>query len=234
MWLTASLLTSFTACTGNDTDNPSFARRAANRSAFADSESPTDYESDNPALALARASKAAIKAGSESPARLASPVIKLGASGAQLETIAASRGGVALDVSVVGSELTSPGVITTVRTSLVETIETLPDATEQSWYFEQAPGRTGDLVVVVGVTGLDYVSTSAEGLLLHRPGELDVRYSHGFWLESNGTRTPIPATYDRGRILLTVPATLVARSTYPALLDPKIIVTPVIILSDSP
>ena len=29
------------------------------------------------------------------------------------------------------------------------------------------------------------------------------------------------------RILLTVPASLVARSTYPAVLDPKIVVTPV-------
>lgn len=199
--LTASLLSSVTACAGDAAGEPA-AERAANRAA-------------------------ARPIGTASPqTQTANPAIMLGASAAQLQTIAASRGDVALDVTVLSSEVLSPNVVTTVHASFAETVEYGSDGIEQSWYFEQAPGTTGDLTIVVGTTGLDYVSTSTDGLLLRRTGELDVHYSHGTWLEANGSHTPIPARFDHGRILLTVPASLVARSTYPAVLDPQIIVTP--------
>jgi hypothetical protein len=200
--LSASLLSSITACTGDDAREPATERVSSRAGAR-----PTDTASPQ--------------------AQTANPAIKLGASVAQLETIAASRGDVALDVTVLSSEVLSPSVVTTVHASFAETVEYGADGIEQSWYFEQAPGATGDLTIVVGATGLDYVSTSTDGLLLRRTGELDVHYSHGTWLEANGSHTPIPVRFDHGRILLTVPASLVARSTYPAVLDPKIIVTPI-------
>ena len=199
--LSASLLTSFAAC--------------------------TDITRTQPTEQVSNVADSASTAAVSPQAQPANPVIRLGSSAAHLETVAASRGDVALDLAVLSNEVLSPGAVTTVHASFAETVEYGADSIEQSWYFEQAPGATGDLTIVVGTTGLDYVSTSADGLLLRRPGELDVHYSHGTWLEANGSHTPIPARFDHGRILLTVPAALVARSTYPAVLDPQIVVTPI-------
>jgi hypothetical protein len=54
-----------------------------------------------------------------------------------------------------------------------------------------------------------------------------VSYSHGTWIDAGGHATAVPARFDGGRILLTVPADVVSRSTYPAVLDPEIVVTPI-------
>ncbi len=143
-----------------------------------------------------------------------------------LETVAVWRGDLALDVTVLGSELTAPGVVAMVRTDFVETVQDIPDGVEQSWDFAHAPGAAGDLVVAVGTTELDYVGTTNSGVDLRRTGELDVHYSHGVWIDAGGHSWAVPARYDNGRIILTVPADVVGHSTYPAVLDPIIIVTP--------
>jgi len=145
----------------------------------------------------------------------------------ELETIAASRGDAVLDVTALGSELSAPDVVTTVRASFVETVQNNPDGVEQSWRFERAPGKSGDLVIGIGIDDLDYLGSDDRGLQLRRAGELDVSYSHGTWIDAAGHEWAIQARYDAGRILLTVPASVVARSTYPAVLDPKIVVTPI-------
>jgi hypothetical protein len=144
-----------------------------------------------------------------------------------LETVAARRGDTALDVTFVGSELTGPGFITTVRAAFAETVENEADGIEQSWRFEHAPGNAGDLVIEVGATALDYLGSDERGLHLRRGNELDVSYSHGTWLDAGGHAWVVPARYDSGRILLTVPAAVVAGSAFPAVLDPQIIVTPI-------
>ena len=144
-----------------------------------------------------------------------------------LETVVAWRGDTGLDVTVVDSELPAPNVITTVRANFIETIENNADGIEQSWRFEEAPGEAGDLAIAVGAAGLDYLGSDAGGLHLRRAGELDVSYSHGTWIDSSHT-SAVPAHFDGGRILLTVPASVVAGSTFPAVLDPKIVVTPII------
>jgi len=199
LWLSVAFAGSLAACTADDSFEPPAATQAAETTA-----------------------------GAAAQAQPASAVIQLGASPAQLETIGAARGGVALDATVLSSQVTSPGVVTAVHASFVETIETRPDGIEQSWSFEHAPGAVGELEVIVGTSGIDYLSTTSEGLEFRRPGEIDVRYSHGVWIEANGNRTPVAARYDRGQILLTVPTSLVAHSAYPAVLDPRIIVTPII------
>lgn len=144
-----------------------------------------------------------------------------------LETVAAWRGDTSLDVAVVGSDLSSPDVVTTLRTDFVETVQNSPGGVEQSWRFERAPGKAGDLVLAVGATDLDYLGSDDRGLYLRRAGELEVSYSHGTWIDAGGHAWAIPARFDGGRIVLTVPAAAVASSTFPAVLDPKIVVTPI-------
>lgn len=100
------------------------------------------------------------------------------------------------------------------------------DLAEQSWQFEQPPGTTGDLTIAVGTTGLDYIGATSDGLRLRRPDGVDVGYSHGTWIDASGIRSPVPAVFDRRRILLTVPAAVVADSVFPAVLDPVIVIPP--------
>ena len=64
------------------------------------------------------------------------------------------------------------------------------------------------------------------GLLLRHAG-VNVDYGNGTWIDANGRASAVPAHYGNGRILLTVPAKLIQESTYPAVLDPQVIVTPI-------
>jgi hypothetical protein len=46
-------------------------------------------------------------------------------------------------------------------------------------------------------------------------------------VEADGDRWEVPATFIDGRIQLTVPASVLTSSSFPAVLDPQIIVTPI-------
>lgn len=162
--------------------------------------------------------------------------IELSGSAVALETVAVQRGAVALDVTVLADDRSAPGTVAIVRGDFVETVEALATQAgqpagstylEQSWQFSQAPGAAGDLVITVATTGLDYLGTTADGLALRHAGQLDVRYSHGTWLDASGAQWAIPAHHDSGHIVLTVPAAVVAASRFPAVLDPQIVVTPI-------
>ena len=153
-----------------------------------------------------------------------SAVIELGGP-AELETVAATRGTSALDTTAQRSALTGPGVVTTTRAAFIEVVEQQADGFEQSWSFERSPGSDGDLVIAVGMNGLEYVGTTSDGLSF-RASSFSVNYGNGTWIDAGGVRSAVPATYSGGRILLTIPASLVNQSPYPAVLDPQIIVTP--------
>jgi hypothetical protein len=162
--------------------------------------------------------------------RLGTSIRALDARGAglALATIAVTRGDAAVDVTALDDSTSAPGVESIARGDFVETLQPVADGIEQSWQFDRAPGSAGDLTVAVDASGLDYVSTTGDGLQLRLPGAFDVGYSHGVWVDASGHRTAIPARFDHGRILLTVPAAVLASSAFPAVLDPVIIVTPII------
>ena len=117
--------------------------------------------------------------------------------------------------------------LTTVRGQLTETVQTSANSAEQSWTLDHAPAAPGDLTIAVAATGLDLAGTTDTGLLLRRTGDMNVSYSNGTWIDADGHATAVPAHYVNGQILLTVPAKLITESTYPAVLDPQIIVTPI-------
>lgn len=154
-------------------------------------------------------------------------VIELAGAAVEVHTAAVWRGTTALDVDLVAAEAT-PELAILVRACLVETVQRAAGGVEQSWRFERAPGAAGDLIIAVAATGLAYVGADAAGLQLRQPGGVEVRYGHGTWIDAKGTRWAIPARYDQGRILLVVPAAVLAASSFPAVLDPQIIVTPIL------
>jgi hypothetical protein len=140
--------------------------------------------------------------------------------------VAVSRGELQLDVTVLDRETGDPDVVTIARRDFIETLERNAQGTEQSWRFEQAPGGAGNLVIAVATPGLQYIGATSAGLQLRRPGVFELRYSHGIWIDALGKRTAIPARFDAGRILLAVPAAVVAGSAFPAVLDPEVVVDP--------
>ena len=140
-------------------------------------------------------------------------------------TVAVTRGLTTLDVAPVQHTTTTTGVETIARSRFVETLQPLPDGTEQTWSFAQAPGSAGDLTITVDAGGLELKSTDSDGIELQQRGAFEIRYSHGTWIDAHGTQTAIPTRFDHGRIVLTVPADVVNASMFPAVLDPKIVVT---------
>lgn len=148
-----------------------------------------------------------------------------------LQTEAVWRGDQTLDSTAIATELSKDNVVTTVRGDYRETVRNEPEGIEQSWHFASAPAGQGDLMVAISATGVDYAGTTAGGLHFRRAGELGLRYSHATWVEADGDRWDVQASYDNGRIVLAVPAEIVENSAYPAVLDPTVTAE---LLTDTP
>ena len=143
-----------------------------------------------------------------------------------VETVAATRGGSVLDMSVLRTEQTEPMTVTITRREFVEVQERRPFGIEQSWRFDRAPGQAGDLRIVVRLPGLTYLDRAAAGLHFQGQG-CDAFYGDGTWIDAAGRRVALPARAESGSIILFVPADVVAGSTYPVVLDPQIEVNPI-------
>ena len=102
-----------------------------------------------------------------------------------------------------------------------ERFDARADGVEQSWSFANRPSGQRDLVVQVAVTGSEFVET--RGTSAHfRVGRDGVRYGDAAWIDAIGVRTPVTPTWEHGRLTLRVPAETIARSAFPAVLDPTI------------
>lgn len=143
-----------------------------------------------------------------------------------LVTSAARRGASALELTVLESGLSAPDVVETVRADFIELLRNTETGAEQSWRFSQPPGGSGDLVIEVTPSGVSYSSVTATGLRF-TSAQLEMTYGHGTWIDADGDRWSIPATFLNGHISLTVPAAVLSSSAFPAVLDPQIIVTPI-------
>ena len=91
---------------------------------------------------------------------------------------------------------------------------------DQSWSFAKAPSGQNDLRIELGASGLDYVQETDKGTTLRRRMSRGIRYGIATWIDAAGKRTIVRETFSGGTITLTVPASLVAASAYPAMLDP--------------
>ncbi len=103
----------------------------------------------------------------------------------------------------------------------VEELRLGADGYEQSWRYDVSPGR---VAVTVDVEQLSLDRADGEGLHLRGPGSLRLRYGHGTWVDADGRRTPVAATWRGGAIVLEVPDDVVAASRFPAVLDPEVAV----------
>jgi hypothetical protein len=186
----------------------------------------TTPDTDGPATVLLKKVQGIdLTAGSIGRIALTRSAAGPGAVAADLQTVAIRRGDSLMRVTAQGATQ-SAGSVTISRGPVTETIAATADGAEQSWGFRQAPGTSGDLTVSIQTTGLTYRDTAADGLHLRQAGVLDLAYSSSTWIDAGGHRWPVPARFDHGMILLTVPAEVLAGTTYPAVLDPEIVVDP--------
>ena len=153
------------------------------------------------------------------------PRVRGGGAGAELrlETRAIRAGGIALDSSAARvSTDPSSGAVRIERGGVTEIVQNRASGVEQSWRLAERPAVDGDLVFEVAVQGPRFAGETDGGLHFAAAGGPGLRYSHAAWIAADGARTPIRATFADGLIRMTVPGPLVARSSFPAVLDPVV------------
>ncbi len=133
------------------------------------------------------------------------------------------RGGLTLDAAEAMSSVDSRGRLTIQRHHVTERWQNSDQGVEQSWRFAGEPEDKGDLTVRVRVSGQPHAGQTAAGIhFTDRTTGLGLRYGQATWIDAAGTRTAVTARFEDGAITLTVPAAVVERSAYPAVLDPII------------
>ena len=140
-----------------------------------------------------------------------------------LETVAIVRGEQPIAHGRATVQLEKRGAVAITRGAAIERIENQEDGAAQSWSFASAPKGQGALEIRVKTSGLAYVEQSPQGLHFANPGsELGLRYSLATWIDADGRRTTIAPRFERGHISITVPAEVMSKAVYPAVLDPII------------
>lgn len=135
-----------------------------------------------------------------------------------------TRGGRSLtSTSAATGTVESDGHLVLARGEVTEHLRNGEDGVEQSWAFERAPSGSGELLVEIEASGLEFVDRSPSGLhFADAQTGLGFRYGHATWVDATGRRTSLQAHFREGRIQLRVPEALLAGSAYPAVLDPVI------------
>lgn len=128
--------------------------------------------------------------------------------------------GVACGTGPIDTHLLGTGELELRRGDVVERLTPGVRGLEQSWRFEAAPQARGTLRVSVPVSGR--LARADEAGLHFGGGAVGVTYGHGTWVDADGLREPVEARWANGAIVLEVPAAVIARSRFPAVLDPVI------------
>ncbi|MBL8923213.1 MAG: hypothetical protein JNJ54_30460 [Myxococcaceae bacterium] len=129
-----------------------------------------------------------------------------------------SRGSQALDVTVRAVQPRGVDQLEVSRRGFVELLQNRGDGVEQSFRFETAPGRRGDLEVELE-TNARWLGVTARG---HHfaAGQLLVVYGPATWVTADGERHALRTKRTAAGLRITVPAALVERSRFPATIDP--------------
>jgi MYXO-CTERM domain-containing protein len=155
------------------------------------------------------------------PVQQAEEVVTRGAP-LRIETAAIRTGGRRVAATYRGSAIDpDSGHLVIDRAGITEIIGNVAGGVEQSWRVDRAPAG-GDLAIEVAVDGHELVAENASGLHFAARGGLGFRYSHATWISADGTETRIAAHYTDGSIRMTVPQAQLARTRFPAVLDPVI------------
>ncbi len=181
----------------------------------------------------------------EGPGAVVSPPIELGAAALRVRAGAAGavtvgaegREGVTFrTVSSVAPRVAveADGALALDRGEVVERWRSSGDGVEQSWTFARSPG--GAATVRVRVDGARYEGATRAGLrFVDVATGAALRYGAATWVDARGARTPVDERVEGDTVVLTVPAEVIARSAFPAVLDPtvsaELVVEPTVLTS---
>lgn len=127
------------------------------------------------------------------------------------EQVLASRAG--------PGQVEETGSLTLARGGVAEHFHNSEAGVEQSWSFARKLSGTGALEVRVPVQSGRFLGQTAAGLHFAAGSSgLGVRYGQGTWVDAQGQRTALPARFEAGSMVLSVPAEVVESSSYPAVL----------------
>ncbi len=140
---------------------------------------------------------------------------------AMLETTAIKVDDVSLGAAASASRIVG-GTAVIDRGVAAERVGARADGIHQEWLFSDAVPYTGDLVIEVSVSGYRFTGATEGGLHFMGEDGVGLRYSQAVWQGQDGREYPIAPTFEDGRITITIPADVVAETTFPALLDPTI------------
>jgi hypothetical protein len=148
----------------------------------------------------------------------ASPVL-------ELETTSIARAGYQCIERAVRAAVGDDGGARRTFSTCVERWTNRAQNAEVAFDFPRRPAGSGDLVVALraqlGALGsASVVDADDQGLRLATPSGERFRFGHATWIDDAGKRTVVPARFRDGQIMLTVPASVVDGSRYPAVLDP--------------
>ncbi len=107
------------------------------------------------------------------------------------------------------------------REHFVERFSPVANGVEQTWLFTQPPPGSGDLTVRVDIANAQALRRG-DGSLALVADHTVFRYGEALWVDARGTRTPVSVSVAKQTLLLRVPADVLARSPFPAVLDPVI------------
>ncbi|RKH68914.1 HYR domain-containing protein [Corallococcus llansteffanensis] len=140
----------------------------------------------------------------------------------RVRTASVSRDGRSL-AKAARTSVRDDGALALARGPLVEVLQNGDAGLEQRWELAARPEGSGDLEVRVELTGMEYVSETAQGHhFVDRQTGLGVRYGQATWVDAAGTRTPVASVREGPSLVLRVPARVLEASGYPAVLDPII------------
>ena len=137
------------------------------------------------------------------------------------ETSRVTQGGVLLTPARGDTSKEAPGRLAVDRGAVRERFSNGPEGLEQSWEFPRGVDASKPLEVRVPLREGRFVATTGTGLHF-AGGALSLRYGHGTWIDATGARWAVPATWSGSEVVLSVPADVLGRTTWPAVLDPLV------------
>ena len=138
------------------------------------------------------------------------------------ETVGIARGE-AFDLGAGETTVGPDGSLRIDRDVAEERLINDPQGVEQQWHFNVPPAGSGDLVVRVAVSGQVYGGQDERGHhFTDEANGIGVKYGLATWVDAHSINTEVPVTFEDGHLVITVPDTVVARSAFPAILDPTI------------
>ncbi|HSN92444.1 MAG TPA: hypothetical protein VLS93_14525, partial [Anaeromyxobacteraceae bacterium] len=172
------------------------------------------HEAAGPTFRARVDERGALSFSPEDPTRRASLVLALGP---------ASVGRAAAPLHPAAIRRARDGTLVLAHGAALERLRATDGGVQQSWSFPERPPGHGDLRVRLPAAGLEFAGSTAAGLHFADPATgTGVRYGQATWVDAAGVRTRIEPRWTSSEISLVVPAEVLDRSAYPAVLDPLV------------